>query len=126
MLKYSKQREAIKMYLLNHPNHPTAETIYSDLREEFPNLSLGTVYRNLSLLAQTGEIQKITTGIGADRFEANQMPHYHFICNYCGAVYDILPKQLHFQNELILHDFDGDVEEHNIYFYGRCPMCKEH
>ena len=56
MRKYSRQRESIKNYLATHSNHPTAETVYLSIKEEYPNISLGTVYRNLSLLEETGEI----------------------------------------------------------------------
>ena len=64
MLKRSKQRESIKKFLISRYDHPTAETVYMNIKEEFPNISLGTVYRNLSLLADIGEIQKLSTGIG--------------------------------------------------------------
>ena len=80
MLKRSKQRESIKKFLISRYDHPTAETVYMNIKEEFPNISLGTVYRNLSLLADIGEIQKLSTGIGPDRFDGNPTPHYHFIC----------------------------------------------
>ena len=80
MLKRSKQRESIKKFLISRYDHPTAETVYMNIKEEFPNISLGTVYRNLSLLADIGEIQKLSTGIGPDRFDGNPKPHYHFIC----------------------------------------------
>ena len=59
MLKRSKQRESIKKFLISRYDHPTAETVYMNIKEEFPNISLGTVYRNLSLLADIGEIQKL-------------------------------------------------------------------
>ena len=58
-LKYSRQRESIKNYLLHTEEHPTADTVYMHVREEFPNISLGTVYRNLNLLAETGDALKI-------------------------------------------------------------------
>lgn len=58
MIKFSRQRESIKNNLMGRTDHPTAETVYSDIRQEYPNISLGTVYRNLSLLADLGEIQK--------------------------------------------------------------------
>ena len=79
MLKRSKQRESIKKFLISRYDHPTAETVYMNIKEEFPNISLGTVYRNLSLLADIGEIQKLSTGIGPDRFDGNPKPHYHFL-----------------------------------------------
>ncbi len=85
-LKYSRQREAVKEFLASRIDHPTADTVYTNLREKFPNISLGTVYRNLSLLADMGEIIKITTGDGADRFDGRITPHNHFICRKCHKV----------------------------------------
>ena len=67
-LKYSRQRASIKEYLSNTMEHPTADTVYLHVREEFPNISLGTVYRNLNLLADIGEVVKISTPNGGDRF----------------------------------------------------------
>ena len=78
MIKYSRQRESIKNFLMNRFDHPTAETIYANIRLEYPNISLGTVYRNLSLLSELGEIQKISTGVGPDRFDGNPAPTITF------------------------------------------------
>lgn len=89
MIKYSRQRESIKKFLATRRDHPTAKTIYENIRNVFPNISLGTVYRNLTLLVEIGEIQKISTGTGPDRFDYNPMPHYHFVCLGCGEVSDL-------------------------------------
>ena len=79
-LKYSKQREAIKDYLSNTKEHPTADTIYTHLRKENPNISLGTIYRNLNLLVELGEVIKLTCGDGSDHYDATVDPHYHILC----------------------------------------------
>ena len=63
MLKYSRQREAIKTFLAGRYDHPTAETVYLGIKKEFPNISLGTVYRNLSLLSDIGEIQNLVSDL---------------------------------------------------------------
>ena len=89
-LKYSRQREAIKRCLTDRMDHPTAEMIYASLHEEDPRLSLGTVYRNLALLTQLGEIRKIPTGDGPDRFDGNISRHFHFICRKCHCVADLM------------------------------------
>ena len=68
-LKKSRQREAILQCVLSHHDHPTADNIYMEVREDFPNISLGTVYRNLSLLTKLGKIQKITCDDHADHFD---------------------------------------------------------
>lgn len=65
-LKYSRQREAIKDFLMTRNDHPTADVVYSNVRTEFPNISLGTVYRNLTLLADLGEIARLRVGDGVD------------------------------------------------------------
>jgi Fur family peroxide stress response transcriptional regulator len=124
MLKHSRQRESIKNFLMTRYDHPTAETVYLNIKEEFPNISLGTVYRNLALLADIGEIQKLSTGVGPDRFDANVNPHYHFICKQCGAVLDLKVSGLEHINILAAQNFDGEVEGHIAYFYGKCPDCK--
>ena len=124
MLKYSKQRESIKNFLVTRYDHPTAETVYLNIRKEFPNISLGTVYRNLNLLAEIGEIQKLSPGIGPDRFDGKPAPHYHFICRHCGCVMDLTVSGLDHINILAGQDFDGEIEGHITYFYGSCPSCK--
>ena len=123
MLKHSRQRDSIKNFLATRYDHPTAETVYFNIREEFPNISLGTVYRNLSLLAEIGEIQKLSTGIGPDRFDGNPNPHYHFICNQCGSVLDLELDSLDHINVLAAQHFSGTIEGHLTYFYGKCPGC---
>lgn len=123
-LKYSRQREAIKHFLQGRTDHPTADTIYVTIKEEFPNISLGTVYRNLALLSDIGEIQKIpTAGAGSDRFDGNTKPHYHFICTKCNCVSDIHMPSLPYEEALKKANFKGQVKEHITYFYGLCEDC---
>ncbi len=121
-LKYSRQRECIKSFLLSRYDHPTADTIYMNVRKEFPNISLGTVYRNLALLASLGEIIKITVD-GADRFDAHVEPHSHFICKNCHQVLD-----LHVENEELIQvqaqkNFPGQIEGHVVQYFGLCSTC---
>lgn len=123
MLKHSKQRDSISNFLKTRTDHPTAETIYENMQKEFPHISLGTVYRNLALLTDIGEIQTISTGIGPDRFDGNAAPHYHFICKKCGCVQDLQVQGLDHINLLAQHGFDGTIEEHTVFFYGRCAAC---
>ena len=121
-MKYSRQRESIKENLMNRYDHPTAETVYLDVKKDYPNISLGTVYRNLSLLSEIGEIQKISSSNGPDRFDGNPKPHFHFFCRKCGQVTDIPCKYpIDFQSQL--HDFGGMVAEESIQFFGICETC---
>lgn len=125
-LKYSRQRESIKNCLMNRCDHPTADAIYMSIREEFPNISLGTVYRNLNLLVDLGEINKITCVDGADHFDADISPHYHFVCRECGCVSDvpIQYNETHLENK-VRECIGGQVDSHSIYFYGTCKTCCE-
>ncbi len=125
MIKHSRQREAIRLNLTNRYDHPTAETVYSDIKEDFPNISLGTVYRNLSLLSDLGEIQKISTGAGPDRFDGNPIPHCHFQCRRCNSVLDIPFEHQDELNAEASKHFSGIIQGNSIQFYGICPDCIE-
>ena len=96
-LKHSRQRDSIKEFLASRKDHPTADVVYAGVRQSFPNISLGTVYRNLTLLADMGEIARLRVGDGVDHFDYNISPHYHFICSECGCVTDL---ELPFTQEL--------------------------
>lgn len=121
-LKYSRQRESIKNFLCSRDDHPTADMIYTSIRREFPNISLGTVYRNLSLLIELGEIRKVMTD-GADRFDAKLTPHSHFICRECGCVLDVMiPVEDPVSRINQVWEY-GDVEECRLEFRGVCKKC---
>lgn len=124
-LKYSKQREAIKEYLCSTHSHPTADTVYMNLKESFPNISLGTVYRNLNLLADLGEAVKIPTPDGGDRFDSETHPHCHFYCRCCGKVMD-MPLGAEYMADIeakAASNFAGEIESHSTLFYGVCEEC---
>ncbi len=122
-LKYSRQREAVRHFLMTRRDHPTADTVYTCLREEFPNISLGTVYRNLTLLADLGEIQRISSDGGAEHFDGDLTPHQHFICSHCHRIYDIRVDGM----DSLLDDAQkaapGRVESCRLNFYGVCEQC---
>ena len=122
-LKYSRQREAIKMNLMSRKDHPTADAVYLSIREEYPNISLGTVYRNLQLLTELGELQKIRIGDGLDHFDADTRQHYHFYCTKCGAVIDMDMDAIDEINDIASKTFDGIIESHNLTFSGICGRC---
>ncbi len=121
--KYSRQREAVKHFLMTRRDHPTADTVYSCLREDFPNISLGTVYRNLSLLAELGEIHRISTGSGAEHFDGNLEPHQHFICSRCHTIYDIRVDQVDTLMDAAQKASPGSIESCHLNFYGLCDQC---
>ena len=88
-LKFSRQRESIRECLKNRKDHPTADAVYVTISKDYPKISLGTVYRNLNLLADMGEIQRFSSGDGSEHFDYNTDPHYHFVCKACGAIIDM-------------------------------------
>lgn len=122
--KYSRQREAIKEYLLQTKEHPTADTIYMSIRESYPNISLGTVYRNLNLLVEMGEVLKVNGMDGSDRFDANTDLHYHFICEKCHSVIDLEMESIDLIKDIANKNFPGKVKGHVTYFYGTCNECE--
>ncbi len=122
--KQSKQRNAIIHYLHSTKCHPTAETIYSVIKEDFPNLSLGTVYRNLNQLSESGEIIKLDMGDGQVHFDGDISPHKHFICKSCSRVFDLHMPSIDHINVLAASEFDGEIEGNMVYFYGKCAECK--
>ena len=122
-LKYSRQREAIKEFMMTRKDHPTADIVYMNVRQEFPNISLGTVYRNLTLLSDMGELLRLRVGDGVDHFDATTEPHYHFICKDCGAVTDLELPIMHSINQIAGENFRGQIAGHVTYFYGTCEHC---
>ena len=123
VLKYSKQREAIRDFLAHSEEHPTADMVYMNLRESFPNISLGTVYRNLNLLVELGEAQKLAFGDGKDHFDADTSLHYHFVCRSCSAVTDLPMEPLADIDQKAQSCTADQIEDHTVFFFGRCANC---
>ncbi len=121
--RYSKQREAIKEYLLSTTSHPTAETVYAHIQEQFPNISLGTVYRNLNFLVEHGEAQRLDMGDEHDHYDGNAASHNHFYCRHCHRVLDLQMDSIDHIDLIANAGFDGLIEGHTIYFTGLCPNC---
>lgn len=123
-IKKSRQRDALLNELHSRCDHPTAEELYISIKKEIPNLSLGTVYRNLSLLESEGEIIKISSD-GADRYDGNITPHYHFSCTECGGISDIfLPKNsIQIADDAIKY-IDGTIEKYTLTLFGICGKCR--
>lgn len=122
-VKYSRQREAIKDYLMHTTSHPTAETIYDDLKRDDPKLSLGTVYRNLALMYSQGDVLKLSCGNDCIHYDGNTSPHYHLVCTECGNVFDIPIESMDHIDTLAQAGFDGKVTGHQVYFLGKCKKC---
>jgi Fur family peroxide stress response transcriptional regulator len=125
IMKYSRQRAAILTFLQSRKDHPTAELVYTNVKEEFPNISLGTVYRNLNRLVEAGMVSKLSFGSAdTEHFDYDTTPHLHFVCDRCGAVVD-LPVRESFSHidEQAAAGFDGQIRGHRLYFCGLCGEC---
>lgn len=123
VLKRSRQRDSIKAFLMGRKDHPTADVVYMNVRNEFPNISLGTVYRNLTLLSELGGIRRLRVGDGVDHFDADLSPHYHFVCTKCGSVTDLDMPSIESIVDIAGADFNGSIDGHVTYFYGTCGNC---
>ena len=104
-------------------DHPTADSLYQSLRKEYPHISLGTVYRNLSLLSGMGTIRKISCGDGLEHYDYNTSDHYHFVCRECGKVMDLKIDQIRGLNDYVVDPDIGIVDSHSLIFYGYCREC---
>ena len=124
-LKYSRQRESIKNYLMKTKEHPTADMVYQFVRKEYPKVSLGTVYRNLSLLVELGEIIKLDCGDGYDRFDGKVEPHYHVVCTSCNEVDDLEMESIDHIKTIANASYKGIILDHHTIFYGMCENCKD-
>lgn len=123
MKRYSKQRETILKILNNTKLHPTASVIYEKARESIPNISLGTVYRNLSELSTSGEIMAFKAADGSEHYDATAVPHPHLCCTGCNQVLDLeIPFAADFVNQSAAHT-GAKITNHHIIFYGKCAKC---
>lgn len=124
-MKYSKQRELILKTLQDNPIHPTADEIYQLLRCELPTISLGTVYRNLNQLSESGEVMKITGLDGSVHFDHNTHKHYHFICNKCNKVYDIPAELVPNIMTTVAEQTGMHISECELVLKGLCRDCQK-
>ena len=122
--KQFKKRNAILACLRGTDVHPSADWVYAQMKNEYPDISLGTVYRNLALFKQQGVIQSLGTVNGVERFDGNIKPHVHFICTDCDSVLDL--PQMEVPQSLCSQAADqtgGTVATCQLSFTGICQSC---
>jgi Fur family transcriptional regulator, peroxide stress response regulator len=125
MSRKSIQRDAISRVIKNTTSHPGADWVYDEVRKEIPNISLGTVYRNLKLLAQAGEIREIDIPGSASRFDGSTTKHHHLICEKCGLIFD-LDEAIDLKVEAGIFQKTGfKVKRRYLKFIGLCSDCQE-
>ena len=119
----TKQRTVILQKLREVNSHPTADEVYAMTREKLPKISLGTVYRNLELLARQGQILCLESGGAQKRFDSNIAPHCHVRCLQCGRVGDVVTSQP-LPNAQDAHAEGFTLTKAEITFEGICDKCK--
>ncbi|MGN1004101.1 MAG: Fur family transcriptional regulator [Oscillospiraceae bacterium] len=123
--RYSKKREAILDAIRSTDIHPSADWVYQTLRPAFPDLSLGTVYRNLARFKEEGLVISVGTVQGQERFDAIVTPHTHFVCQTCGAVMDLpgLKAEENLDLDRIARQNGVKIDHSTLIFYGTCSGC---
>ena len=124
--KHFRKRDAILNCVRATTTHPSAEWVYENVRTQMPDISLATVYRNLSLFKEQGLITSLGTVKGVERFDGNTEPHVHFICTQCGGVQDLpeisVPEEL---NSAVARSSGGRVDNCQLSFTGICGECRK-
>lgn len=126
--RYSAQKMMIEN-ALKELDHPTATEVYEYIRESYPNISLGTVYRNLGLMAEAGEILRIPSGDAPDRFDINIHEHLHVTCSKCNQVFDAesqkLERFIKKIDEFLEESTGVHIEDRTMFFQGVCSNCRK-
>ncbi len=118
----SKQRQIILDAVMTRCDHPTADQIYLDARAKYDKISRGTVYRNLGVLAESGEIMNVKVA-AADRYDSRLDRHYHLLCTRCGKVFDApLPYHAEY-DDAVARETGFRISRHLLVFEGLCPAC---
>ena len=124
MARKSKQKEAIFKVLKETSCHPTAEWVYEQVKREIPNISLGTVYRNLKLLKQDGIISELDLTGTLSRFDGNAQNHYHFRCEQCGCIFDVDESVNKESDARLVQKTGFKVFYHRLEYRGLCKDCQ--
>jgi len=123
-MRKTRQKEAILEVLRGTTSHPTADWVYKEARKEIPNISLGTVYRNLRLLCQNGEILELVLCGSLSRFDARSDNHYHFRCEKCGQVFDVDEPVNAEMDKIAARRTGFRLIYHRLECYGLCLECQ--
>lgn len=123
-MRSSKQRDLVYDTVVKIKNHPTAETIYTKAREVMPNISLGTVYRNLLELQKLGKIIKVAVPGESDHYDHTIYEHSHLYCTNCCNVFDLDIKNMNRFIKNIELSNNVSITSNQVSFIGICPKCQ--
>ncbi len=121
----TRQRQIILEELRKVDTHPSADQVYETVRKRLPRISLGTVYRNLEILSELGEIHKLELGGDLKRFDRNSNKHYHIRCMNCGRVDDAPIAPLNQVEDELYGATVYTIIGHRLEFEGLCPQCSK-
>lgn len=121
--RMTRQKAAIFRILESSGTHPTADWIYEQVRRKIPHISLGTVYRNLRTLADTGEIRELRYGTEQSRFEIASEPHAHFYCRICDEIFDVELQPSFCVEQMVAPETPHIILGQQTVFFGYCPGC---
>lgn len=124
MSRRSRQRDTILKVVMNTKTHPRADWVYEQVRKEIPNISLGTVYRNLKSLAEDGEIYQLELAGSTSRFDGNMDNHYHFRCKKCGDMYDLDEPVDRSIEKRIAQKTGFKITQQRLELLGLCTKCQ--
>ena len=124
MTRKSKQKETILRIMKNTNSHPTVDWVYERVKREIRNISLGTVYRDLKLLKQEGEITEVGLGDTLSRFDGNTQNHYHFICQQCSRIFDVDEPVNEEIDKRVAQKMGFKISHHKLGFFGLCQECQ--
>jgi Fe2+ or Zn2+ uptake regulation protein len=122
--RMTNQRLEIISFLQSTREHPTAEKIYYEIRKKLPKISLGTIYRNLEILAEKNLVKKFNFGENKDRFDGDTSSHHHFYCNRCRRVIDLVLPDTYQLKERVENSEHVIIENFGIIFKGKCNICR--
>jgi Fur family transcriptional regulator, peroxide stress response regulator len=123
--KETKQRELILLILKGTKSHPNADWIYEEARTKMPQISKSTVYRNLGILVERGDIEALNLDGTVTRYEIKQKNHYHFRCEQCGIVYDLKDPIKKYLDRKVEENTGFQVKYHQLEFRGLCKDCQQ-
>lgn len=122
-MRMTRQRAVILEELRNSMMHPSADELYQMVRKRLPRISLGTVYRNLEILSELGEIQKLELSGSLKRYDGHPDRHYHIRCVGCDTVADAPIPPLNQLEDELYQTTVFEIIGHNLEFTGLCPAC---
>ena len=121
-IRHSDVRDKIYEYLCGTKTHPSANMIYNDLKPSIPKLSLGTVYTNLKLFEDLGQVIRVANVNGFERYDADTSEHVHFVCDECGAVIDIMDADIK-KAKKACQAGQAKIKNIQIVLHGTCERC---